>query len=67
MTDLTLRFREYINYINNTAQEPLPVVMFDDDWEPAGPMIRDQMVKADLIQVRADGIYLRPDLVRVTP
>ncbi len=55
--------QKYVDYINNTGREPLPVAMFDEDWEPIGPMIRADMVKADLIQVRADSIYLRPDLV----
>ena len=58
------RFKQYIEYINNTGQVPLATAAFDEDWEPIGPRVRADMVKADLIQVRADGIYLRPDLVR---
>lgn len=59
------RFKQYIDYINNTGREPLPVAMFDEDWEPIGPRLRADMAAADLIQCRDDGIYLRPDLVRV--
>lgn len=55
---------KYVDYINNTGLEPLPVRAFDEDWEPVGPRVREQMVKADMVQVREDGIYLRPDLVR---
>jgi hypothetical protein len=55
---------KYVDYINNSGREPLPVAMFDEDWKPIGPIIRKDMMAADLIQERADGIYLRPDLVR---
>lgn len=58
------RFQKFIDYINNTGQVPLSVAAFDDDWEPIGPMIRRDMVAADLIQIRDDVIYLRPDLVK---
>ena len=59
-----MKFRVYVDYINNTTLEPLPIAIFDDDWDPVGPKIRDYMVDAGIIQVRADGIYLRPDLKR---
>ena len=59
-----VNWQQYIDYINNTGREPLPTDMFDEDWEPAGPMIRRDMVRAEIIQVREDGIYLRPDLSR---
>jgi hypothetical protein len=65
MSDKSLeQFRQYIDYITNTGQEPLSVAAFDEDWEPIGPMARRDMVAADLIQVRKDGIHLRPDLIR---
>jgi hypothetical protein len=54
--------QKYVDYINNTSLEPLPVEAFDEDWDPVGSMVRAQLVNADLIQVRKDGIYLRPDL-----
>jgi hypothetical protein len=64
MTDLT----KYIDYINNTSygtdDRPLPIALFDEDHDPVGPMIRSRLVKADMIQERAGGIVLRPDLIR---
>ena len=57
------RFRVYIEYIRNTKLEPLAVSIFNEDWEPVGPSVCRSMVDLELIQVRSDGIYLRPDLV----
>lgn len=56
--------KKYVDYINNTGRVPLPVAHFDEDWEPVGPVVRKNMARDDLIQVRGDGIYLRPDLVK---
>ena len=67
MTDTSQRHTKYIDYINNTGREPLPVEMFDEDWEPVGPMVRRDLIAADIIQERAGGIYLRPDLRREKP
>jgi hypothetical protein len=53
---------KYVEYIRNTGQRPLAVAAFDEDWEPIGPMVRADMMKADLIQCRPEGIFLRPDL-----
>ena len=53
-----------VDYINNTTLVPLPIESFDDDHEPAGLLLRLQMERYNLIQIREDGIYLRPDLVR---
>ena len=58
-----MNFDCYINYINNTNLEPLPVSAFVEDWEPVGQGVLNRMVQADLIQIRGNGIYLRPDLV----
>lgn len=58
------RFAKYIDYINNTGQIPLKVEHFDDDHDPIGPMVRNDMARAGIIQMHEDGIYLRPDLVR---
>lgn len=54
--------QKYIDYINNTGLEPLPVAAFDDDHEPIGPMVRRALVELEIIQVNSNGIYLRPDL-----
>jgi len=66
------RYIEYINYINNTGMKPISPEIFDEDWEPAGPMIRRDMMEAGLIHEvhksdqasRPVGIYLRPDLAK---
>jgi hypothetical protein len=58
------RFVQYVDYINNTALEPLPLECFDEDWDPIGQTIRDELKKHEIIQVRNGGIYLRPDLVK---
>lgn len=42
-------------YIRNTAQVPLAVHDFDDDWTPAGEMYRDDLIEAELISVREPG------------
>lgn len=50
----------YIDYIKNTAQVPLKVEHFDEDWEPIGPIIRPKMVTEGLITIDEDGIRLVP-------
>lgn len=53
-------------YISNTGQYPLRIDDFDDDWNPAGDMYREDLVEAGLIDVREPneaaeeqgGIYL---------
>jgi predicted ThiF/HesA family dinucleotide-utilizing enzyme len=50
--------QKYVQYIKNTAHVPLRTDWFDDDWEPVGPMVREQLVKANLITVSDDGIRL---------
>lgn len=51
---------QYVAYIRNTARVPLPVSMFDEDWEPIGPMVRKSMVDAGLITISEDGIRVAP-------
>ena len=63
MTKIKPHQLKYVQYINNTGLKPLPIASFDEDWDPAGPMIRASLGKDDLIQERPDGIYLRPDLI----
>lgn len=50
--------KQYCQYIKNTAQRPLPTEAFDDDLEPIGPMVRDQMLKEELIVISDGGIFL---------
>jgi len=43
-------FSRYISYIKNTGGSPR-VKQFDDDWEPIGPVVRRDMLRAGLITV----------------
>jgi hypothetical protein len=70
LADLTPAMRQQCamlaRYIRNTAQVPLAVHDFDDDWTPAGDTYRDWLKQAGYIEEReadpeADepgGIYL---------
>lgn len=50
-----------IEYIKNTGGNP-EVAWFDEDHEPIGPMLRDQLIKAGLIRIAGDRIELIPCL-----
>jgi predicted phage terminase large subunit-like protein len=51
-------FRKYCQYIRNTSLEPLPTARFDEDWDPAGPTIRRQMLDLELVEDKPDGLVL---------
>lgn len=53
--------RKYVDYIRNTGQVPLKVADFDDDWEPIGPQLRQDLQIAGLITQDIDGIRLKDD------
>lgn len=42
-------FKLYLDYIKNTGGNPT-ITVFDTDWEPIGPTIRQDMVSAKLIK-----------------
>lgn len=50
--------QKYVQYIQNTGHDPLPVAYFDEDWEPIGPNVRWHMERAGLITISTDGIRL---------
>ena len=50
--------KRYAQYIVNTAHDPLSNEMFDDDWEPIGPALRSDLVKAGWITQSDDGVRL---------
>ena len=52
------RFEKYITYIKNTGRVPLSVALFDDDFEPIGPTIRQELEAAGVIQIKDGGIFL---------
>lgn len=68
--DVPPHLQRYVDYINNTGQVPLAESAFDEDWEPIGPMVREEMRGLGLIVMGGGerqfaskpGIYLRPDL-----
>jgi predicted phage terminase large subunit-like protein len=48
----------YVHYIRNTGIIPLPCGTFDVDWEPAGPLIRKQLVAAGLVDERDGWLHI---------
>lgn len=65
------RLQMYVDYINNTGQVPLSVDDFDEDHEPIGLMVRNDLLAGGFIYMGGnttfeteEGIYLRPDLVK---
>lgn len=48
----------YIQYIKNTAQVPLKIEHFDDDWNPIGTRVRADLVKYKAITEVDGGILL---------
>lgn len=55
-----MNFDIYIEYIKNTGGEPL-IKFFDDDWEPIGPMVRRDMLLADVTRECDGKVFLMPD------
>jgi len=49
---------KYVSYIKSTGRSPLPVEMFDEDWEPIGPQVRRQLLTAGLVAQCAGGLVL---------
>jgi hypothetical protein len=41
--------QKYVDCIKN-AGDSYTISQFDDDWEPAGPMIREDLIKAGLVE-----------------
>ncbi|NLG18897.1 MAG: hypothetical protein GX556_16350 [Fibrobacter sp.] len=50
-------FQRYLEYITNTGGCP-KVDQFDEDWEPIGPCVREDMKKAGLIFERNGHVYI---------
>lgn len=50
---------KYLEYIRNTGRRPLPIPIFDEDWEPAGPLIRKRLVAAKMIDEWGGGIMIQ--------
>jgi hypothetical protein len=55
--DTTAVYSKYVEYIKRTGGSPL-IAWFDDDWEPIGKQVRQEMITAGIVR-EADGhIYL---------
>ena len=50
-------YDKYIEYIKNTGGKP-EVGWFDEDWEPIGPLVRNDMERAGIISIKNGHIYL---------
>jgi hypothetical protein len=48
---LNPRLAKYVDYINNTGQQPLSIEAFDEDWEPIGPMVRSELEREGYIYI----------------
>ncbi len=55
---MTNKLLEYVDYIRNTGRVPLPIVMFDEDWEPIGPRVRADLVAAGLVAETEGGLHV---------
>jgi hypothetical protein len=51
------RLRQYCEYISNAGGSVL-ISYFDEDFEPIGPKVRTDLVRAGLASQPADKIYL---------
>lgn len=51
-------FTKYVEYIINCG-EKCHTFWFDDDWDPVGPTVRANMVKAGLIEYDGDRIVFK--------
>jgi hypothetical protein len=54
-----MSLEKYVEYIRNTGRTPLPVEMFDEDWEPIGPALRRQLVAAQLVDESDGALTIR--------
>ena len=55
---MSRHLKQYVDYIKNTGRVPLAIADFDEDWEPIGPTIRRDMVRAGLIEEWEGGLVL---------
>ena len=51
-------YQKYLDYVTNTGGSPT-VDQFDEDWEPVGEMVRNDLVAQMLITISDNIIELR--------
>lgn len=55
---MTAHLKRYLDYLRNTGAAPCPTAWFDEDWEPIGPTVRQELVDAGLATVEGEGVTL---------
>lgn len=50
---------KYLQYIVNTGMNPIAVALFDEDWEPIGPLVRHDMQKLGWIEETTAGAGIK--------
>ena len=49
---------QFVQYIRNTTHVPLRQALFDDDWDPIGPLVRGELIELGWTTENLDGITL---------
>lgn len=49
---------KYLDYVRNTGLVPLPVAMFEDDWEPIGRSVLNDLELEGFVEISPDGITI---------
>ena len=52
--------KQYVRYLKNTGQDPLPVEAFDEDWEPIGSRLREDLILVGWVKEVSGGLSLTP-------
>jgi len=50
--------QRYVDYLRNVGTPILATAYFDDDWDPIGPKVREQLEQAGLVEQSHGGIAL---------
>jgi hypothetical protein len=57
--------QKYVDYIKATGQPYLPIKTFDDDWDPIGHLIRQELVAAGYAREMAGIIRIIQEPINV--
>jgi phage terminase large subunit GpA-like protein len=57
--------QKYLEYIRNTGRDPLPIAQFDEDWEPIGKQVREELLGAGAINWDKGNLWI--DYVTTEP
>ena len=53
---MNVKYQKYLEYIRNSGGSP-SIEWFDEDWEPIGLLVREQMKVAGLIREQNNQIF----------